>query len=368
MKSFLCAFIVLLSSACLTLAGDTNIASLKPVTASGAVAGAASLVTDGDSSTTTAPSTAGALGFYYQIDLGKEYPLQAIYLYSKVNDGANKLSKVRMAVYSDNGGVAGVENWGYEIRADGSNNVQGSVDILTGNLHPAGTFRGRFIRLTNIGNTSNAPQIGEIEAFEAPKPTVKYYGPDAGNITQTGAVGKPSQAVLSWNVAGYTALSIDQGIGSITGPSGSVTVSPSVTTTYTLTASNGAGTVTIPVTIGVDEAELPPSISEFLASNVGGIKDQNGNRSDWVEIANPNAFALNLKDYYLTDNALNLVKWKFPDFTVPGNGYAIVWASNSTTTTTALDVPHASFSPGYRRGILGPDRQGWRYRGEPDSR
>ncbi len=358
MKSFLYVFIFCCAALSLGRAGDTNIASQKPVIASGPVTGAASLVTDGDSSTSTAPTAAGSIGFYYQIDLGAEFPIQAIYLYSKVNDGANKLSKVRMAVYSDNGGAPGVERWGYEIRADGSNNVQGSVDIITGNLNPTGNFRGRYVRLTNVGNTLTAPQIGEIEVFEAPKPTVKYFGPDAGNITKTGAPGKPTQAVLSWNVAGYTALSIDQGIGSITGPTGSVTVSPNVTTTYTLTASNGAGQVILPVTIGVDEAELPPFISEFLASNVGGIKDQNGNRSDWIEFANPNAFALNLKDYYLTDNAANLVKWKFPDFTVPGNGFAIVWASNTTSPAPGLDVPHTNFSlatEGEYLGLIGKD-------------
>ena len=102
-----------------------------------------------------------------------------------------------------------------------------------------GTFRGRFIRLTNVGNTLTAPQIAEIEVFEAPKPTVLYFGTDEGNITATGAPGKPSQAVLTWNVAGYTGLSIDQGIGTVAGPTSSVTVSPTTQTTYTLTAQNG---------------------------------------------------------------------------------------------------------------------------------
>ena len=186
-----------LSSCLRGQASDFNIALSRPVIASGATAGGpAGAVTDGDSSTYTAPTAAGVIGFYYQIDLGREYPLQAIDLYSRVNDGANKLSKVRMAVYADNGGVPGVERWGYEIRANASNNLQGGVDHLVPSLHPAGTMRGRFIRLTNVANTSNAPQIAEIEAFEAPAPEVKYFGPNAGNITKTGAPGKPGEAVL----------------------------------------------------------------------------------------------------------------------------------------------------------------------------
>lgn len=327
-------------------AGDSNIALTRPVVASGAVpAGTpASNVTDGDSSTYTAPTTAGVAGFYYQIDLGKEYPIQAIDLYSRVNDATNKLSKVRMGVYSDNGGVPGTEQWGYEIRADGSNNIQGGVDHLVPSLHPAGNMKGRFVRLTNVANASNAPQIAEIEVFEAPLPTVKYFGTDVGNITKIGTPGMPTQAVLTWNIAGYTSLSLDQGIGNISGPSGSVTVSPNTTTTYTLTATNGAGVLTRTVTIGVDAAELPPFISEFLASNVGGIKDSNGARQDWIEIGNPNAFAINLSGYYLTDNAANKTKWQFPAFTVPGNGYAIVFASNATTPSPAFETPHTNFS------------------------
>ncbi len=329
----------------LSRASDSNIALQRPVFASGAVSPVAANVTDGDNSTYTAPTAAGSIGFYYQIDLGQEYPLQAIDLYSRVNDGTNKLSRVRMAVYSDNGsGAPGVERWGYEIRADGSNNVQGAVDHITAAQHPAGTFRGRFVRLTNVANTLTAPQIAEIEVFEAPKPTVHYFGTDVGNITATGAPGMPTQAVLSWNVAGFTSLSMDQGIGALTGPAGSVTVTPAVQTTYTLTATNGAGITTRTVTIGVDAVEQPAFISEFLASNVGGLQDANGNKPDWIEIGNPNAFAINLAGHYLTDRANNLTKWQFPAFTVPGGGYAVVFASNTNTPSPALTTPHTNFS------------------------
>jgi PKD repeat protein len=48
---------------------------------------------------------------------------------------------------------------------------------------------------------------------------------------------------LSWDVAGATSLSINQGIGDVTGASQRV-VSPSTTTGYTLTATNLSGSVT----------------------------------------------------------------------------------------------------------------------------
>ena len=339
-------------------AGDVNVAAGRPVVASGATSGVPGLVTDGDATTVTAPVTAGVNGFYYQIDLGREVPLEQIQLYSQINGNANRLSKVRMSVFSDNGGVAGVERWRYTIRPAGGDNPQGGVDVLTAGLHPAGTFRGRFVRITNDGLTTNCPNVAEIEVYEAPTPEVTYFGVDAGNVTVTGRPGLPVEAVLEWKVAGATTVTIDQGIGVVGVPTGRVTVRPDARTTYTLTATNGAGVTTRTVTVGVDETELPPEVSEFLASNAGGIEDSEGQRHDWVEVFNPNPFTVNLKGYHLTDNPSNPTKWQFPSFSVPANGYAWVWASNRATPGEPLEIPHTNFSlntSGEYVGLVGRD-------------
>jgi hypothetical protein len=57
--------------------------------------------------------------------------------------------------------------------------------------------------------------------------------------------------LLTWTVSGATSLSIDQGVRTVTGQN-QVTVSPSTTTTYALTASNSAGSVTKTVTVTVN--------------------------------------------------------------------------------------------------------------------
>jgi phospholipase C len=49
------------------------------------------------------------------------------------------------------------------------------------------------------------------------------------------------QATLSWNSRGAATLSIDNGIQTVQGPSGSQAVSPSQTTTYTITATDSGG-------------------------------------------------------------------------------------------------------------------------------
>jgi RHS repeat-associated protein len=71
-------------------------------------------------------------------------------------------------------------------------------------------------------------------------------------------------ALLSWKSSGATQLSIDQGVGAVAGK-GHLKVSPKVTTTYTLTATNAAGSVTAQVTVAVN-APASPSIAEFSAT------------------------------------------------------------------------------------------------------
>ncbi|MES2568797.1 MAG: lamin tail domain-containing protein [Verrucomicrobiota bacterium] len=77
--------------------------------------------------------------------------------------------------------------------------------------------------------------------------------------------GTPSSFTLAWQTNAIpTAVTIDQGIGSVA-QSGSLTLpSPAQTTTYTITAANGADTVTRSVTVYVDAR---PRIAAFAASS-----------------------------------------------------------------------------------------------------
>lgn len=62
--------------------------------------------------------------------------------------------------------------------------------------------------------------------------------------------------VLAWSVTGATTLSINDGLGTVTGDSDSVT--PTSTTTYTLTATNASGSTTAHVTLTVVPAVPVP--------------------------------------------------------------------------------------------------------------
>ena len=86
-------------------------------------------------------------------------------------------------------------------------------------------------------------------------------------------VGQP--VTLSWVITGSpTTLSIDNGIGTVTGSSRTVT--PTASTIYTLTATNNNGTVkkTVPVTVisGPDPAPPPPSGSYTLSFGVSKLQ------------------------------------------------------------------------------------------------
>ncbi len=76
------------------------------------------------------------------------------------------------------------------------------------------------------------------------KPNIRTFVAEPSTITE----GKPS--VLSWNVSGANAVTIEPGIGNVP-VVGSRTVTPAKTTTYLLMASNDAGTVSTTVQVVV---------------------------------------------------------------------------------------------------------------------
>ncbi|RIK73163.1 MAG: hypothetical protein DCC68_25345, partial [Planctomycetota bacterium] len=84
-------------------------------------------------------------------------------------------------------------------------------------------------------------------------------------------------------------------------------------------------------------------ISEFLASNSGGLRDEDGQASDWLEIYNADSTAVNLDDWYLTDNDQALTKWAFPAATIESGEYLIVFASGKNRAVVGGEL-HTNFN------------------------
>jgi hypothetical protein len=86
-----------------------------------------------------------------------------------------------------------------------------------------------------------------------------------------------------------------------------------------------------------------PVISELCASNQNGLEDEDGDRPDWVEIYNPDATSAVLTNWYLTDNASDKTKWRFPAVTLAPGGRLVVFASGKDRRVSGQPL-HTSFS------------------------
>jgi hypothetical protein len=103
------------------------------------------------------------------------------------------------------------------------------------------------------------------------------------------------------------------------------------------------------VLASLDAATL--RISEFLTENDGGLIDQDGDTTDWIEIQNLSAAVVNLGGWRLTDNATNLTKWTFPATNLGANGFLIVFASGKNRATNGAEL-HANFQLDNNGGYL----------------
>ena len=69
-------------------------------------------------------------------------------------------------------------------------------------------------------------------------------------------------------------------------------------------------------------------ISEFLAGNVSGLRDEVNEHEDWIEVENFSAATVTLSGWYLTDDSTRLRKWPFPAWTIGAGKRIVVFASN----------------------------------------
>ena len=83
-------------------------------------------------------------------------------------------------------------------------------------------------------------------------------------------------------------------------------------------------------------------ISEFAAVNDGPLLDEDGAKSDWIEIHNDGTNTVSLEGWYLSNKAGNLKGWQFPATNMPPNSYLIVFASGKNRRTPGAPL-HTNF-------------------------
>lgn len=124
------------------------------------------------------------------------------------------------------------------------------------------SFEGNLV--DRAGGNNNGTEVGNATVFGGINAPVLPLGPRIYSFTaSTNQIYLGQSATLSWAVSNATSVVIDNGIGSVT-PSNSIVVSPSATTTYTLTATNAIGTRAESVTVTVDPG-IPTAFN--LATN-----------------------------------------------------------------------------------------------------
>ncbi len=187
-------------------------------------------------------------------------------------------------------------------------------------------------------------------------PSISSFSASPSSLT-TG-----SSSTLSWSTSGATSISITPGNLS-TVLSGSVTVTPEVTTTYTLTATNSVGSVTSQRIITVSPVEPPvvvdstaPSIPTALTSSsvtTTGVTLSWSPSSDNVGVTGYNVFingaqvtSVNSTSY--TDSALSastIYSYTVSAYDAAGNQSL---QSTPLSVTTLSTPPPSTFSIGSR--------------------
>ncbi len=101
-----------------------------------------------------------------------------------------------------------------------------------------------------------------------------------------------------------------------------------------------------------------PLLTEFQASNSDTLFDMDGDSSDWIEIHNPSASALDLSNWFLSDDAGNLTRWQIPSpTTLPAGSFLIVFASGKDRAVPGSEY-HTDFklkASGEFLGLTQPD-------------
>jgi hypothetical protein len=93
-------------------------------------------------------------------------------------------------------------------------------------------------------------------------------------------------------------------------------------------------------------------ITEFLAQNRDGLQDEDGERSDWIEVYNETSAPASLDGWYLSDHPAHPGRWRFPATNLPPHGFLIVYASGKDRRLPGRPL-HTNFKLRQKGGYLG---------------
>lgn len=89
-------------------------------------------------------------------------------------------------------------------------------------------------------------------------------------------------------------------------------------------------------------AHAQVTITEFMAANTRTVADDDGEFSDWIELHCTATNAVSLGGWFLTDDATQRTKWRFPEMTLAPGEFLVVFASNKDRRAAGLPL-HTNF-------------------------
>jgi uncharacterized protein YkwD len=224
-------------------------------------------------------------------------------------------------------------------------NGVGGVNGLTSiSVQPALTTTYTLTARNGSGTTAAqvTVQVGGGSSPPAPSPVIASFSANPSSIA-------PGQsATLSWNVSGANSISIDNGIGNV--PGNSTVVSPSQTTTYRLTATNGGGSTTASATVTVSTGTPPGDSQPPSAPNLTSAAAKSATEVDlnWT----PSTDNVGVTSYQILRNGSSLgtvgaSSTFFADMTAsPNTSYTyFVRAYDAAGNSTASNAAQATTPP-----------------------
>ncbi len=200
--------------------------------------------------------------------------------------------------------------------------LNGTTGVISGT--PAASAAMAVYAVTGTNATGSTTAGLTLTVVAPDLPTIVSFTAAPSSI----AAGESS--VLSWDVLGATLLSIDNGVGTVTGTG--TTVTPTATTTYTLSATNVAGTVTATATVTVP---VPPTNLRYTTNpasyTVGVVISPNTPLWDG---GTPTSFTGSLPPGLLLDATSGVVSGT-PTTATPATSYTIT-ASNAAGSTSVI--------------------------------
>ncbi len=94
-------------------------------------------------------------------------------------------------------------------------------------------------------------------------------------------------------------------------------------------------------------------INEVMASPKTGLKDENGNPVDWIELYNTTGQTILLDNYALSDKETTPLKWRFPQgAAIAPYGYYVVYCDGLDYVESTTGIAHTNFSISAEHEVL----------------